>query len=84
VNVAVVVPELPSVTLTSLIVSTGGGSSSVIVPVPCPSTMVAFDAFVRLTRKVSFASSSVSLLTTTVTVFVVSPAAKVSVPVPAA
>jgi hypothetical protein len=81
--VATVVPVSPSITLTSLIVSVDGGSSSVIVPMPCPSAIVAFDGFERLTKKVSLASSSVSPLTRTVTVSVVWPAAKVSVPLAA-
>jgi hypothetical protein len=42
--------------------------------------MFALTALVRLTSKVSFASSSVSPLTSTVTVFVVSPVRKVSCP----
>ena len=42
-NVAATVPALPSVTVTSLIESAGGGSSSVIVPTPWPSAIVAFD-----------------------------------------
>ena len=41
VNVAATVPALPSVTVTSLIESAGGGSSSVIVPTPWPSAIVA-------------------------------------------
>jgi hypothetical protein len=52
----------------------------VIVPTPWPSLIVALTPFVRLTSNVSFASSSVSPLTSTVTVFVVSPVRKVSCP----
>ena len=80
VKVAATCPESPSVTVTSLIESAGSGSLSVIVPRPCPSAIVAFDGFVRLTKYVSFASSSRSLLTWTVTCFVVWPGVKVSVP----
>ena len=79
-KVAATVPELPSVTVTSLTDSAGSASSSVIVPMPCASTIVALPAFVRLTVNVSFGSSRKSPLTMTVTCFVVSPAAKVSVP----
>ena len=43
VNVAVVVPVLPSTTVRSPIDSAGAGSSSVIVPAPVPSASVAFD-----------------------------------------
>ncbi len=76
--------RLPSVTVASVIASVGVASSSVIVPTPWGSAIVAFDPFERLTAKVSFTSSSVSPLTSTVTCFVVSPAAKFSVPLPAA
>jgi hypothetical protein len=43
--------------------------------------MAALLGLERLTKKVSFGSSSVSPLTSTVTVFVVCPAVKVRVPV---
>ena len=72
-KVALTVPALPSVTVTSSIESVGSGSSSVIVPTPWPSAIVAFVGFERLTKNVSFASSSRSPLTSTVTVFVVWP-----------
>ena len=49
VNVAVTVPELPSVTETLSIVS-GGRSSFVIVSTPCESAIVALLAALRLTR----------------------------------
>ena len=41
VKVALVVPALPSVTVTSLIEMVGGASSSVMVPTPWPSAIVA-------------------------------------------
>ena len=69
VKVAVTVPVLPSVTVTSLIESVGSGSSSVMVPTPWPSAIVALIGLVRLTKKVSLASSSRSPLTRTVTGF---------------
>jgi hypothetical protein len=84
VKLAITVPKLPSVTVTSLTENEGRGSLSLIVPRPCPSAIVAFVGFVRLTKKVSFDSSSRSPLTSTVTCFEVWPAAKVSVPEPAA
>ena len=43
VNVAVVVPALPSETETSLTERTGSGSSSVMVASPEPSPIVAFE-----------------------------------------
>ena len=81
VKIALIVPELPSVTATSLIESAGVPSSSVMMPVPWLSRNVALDGLERLTKKVSFASSRRSPLTDTVTDLVVSPAANVSVPV---
>src|SRR4051812_37184734 len=45
---------------------TTSAGSSVIIPSPCASAMVALVGFERLTMKVSFASLSVSLLTRTV------------------
>ena len=77
---AFVVPESPSVTVTSLTASDGRASSSVIVPTPCASAIVAFVGLVRLRKKFSSASSSRSPLTRTVTCFVVWPAVNVSVP----
>ena len=79
-NVAVVVPALPSVTVTSSIDRVGGASSSVIVPAPWPSAIVALAGLDRSTENVSLASSSRSPLTATVNVCVVCPAANVSVP----
>src|ERR1044071_7169989 len=55
-------------------------SSSTIVPIPCPSAIVALVALVRLTKKLSLPSTTVSPMTTTATVFVVSPGLKVRVP----
>jgi hypothetical protein len=80
VKAAFVVPELPSVTVTSLIESAGSGSSSVIVPTPWLSVMVAFTAPERFRVKVSLSSSIVSPRTGTVMVPVVEPATMVSVP----
>jgi hypothetical protein len=74
---AFTVPELPSVTVASAIeIRT---SSSAIVPVPLPAT-VAPAGFERLSVNVSAGSEVVSPLTRTVTVLLVSPGAKVSVP----
>ena len=89
VKVAVVVPELPSATLTSLIdkLGVGGGaavSTSVIVPVAVVRAIVAPLAEDSATEKVSFASATVSRVTLIVTVFEVSPAAKVREPEAAA
>ena len=63
-------------------VTVGASSSSVIVPVPVPAVLdtVAFVGLLRATTTVSFGSSVVSPRTDTVTVLLVSPAAKVSVP----
>ncbi len=81
---ALVVPASPSVTVASPIDTVGSVSSSVIVPTPCASAIVAFEGRLRLTKKLSVASSSRSPLTMTVTVCVVTPAAKFSVPAAAA
>jgi hypothetical protein len=80
VKTAFVVPVWPSVTATSLIERVGMPSSSVIVPIPCASAIVALPGLVRLRKNVSFASSIVSPLTRTVTVRVVWPAVKVTDP----
>ena len=48
VNVAVVVPALPSVTVTSSTDRVGGASSSVIVPSPEPSAIVALDGLLSV------------------------------------
>ena len=55
-----------------------------MVPVAWPVAMVAPEAPASLTAKVSLASTTVSPVTATVMVLLVSPAAKVSVPVLAA
>ena len=54
-----------------------------MVPVAAPSAMVAPEGLARLTVKVSLASTAVSPVTGMVMVLVVSPAAKVMVPVSA-
>ncbi len=77
VKLAAVVPLFPSSTETSLIVIETG-SSSVIVPTPWASAIVALAGLVRLTLKVSLFSFRVSPLTVTATVLVVWPGAKVS------
>jgi hypothetical protein len=84
VKTALVVAMLPSGTVTSSIETLGAASSSLIVPTPSPSAMVALIGAVRLTVKVSSASESVSPTTSTVTVFEVSPVRNVSVPLAAA
>ena len=77
-KVALAVPALPSVTVTSSTESDGSGSSSVIVPRPWPSAIVAFEAPERPTVKVSSISSSASPIRATSTVFEVWPGVKVS------
>jgi hypothetical protein len=77
---AVTVPVFPSVTVALPIDTAGRGSSSVIVPRPSPSSMVALTGFESSTLNVSLSSSSVSPLTSTETVCVVSSGRKVSVP----
>jgi hypothetical protein len=51
-----------------------------IVPSPCPSAIVAFVGFVRLTKKVSSGSASVSPMTWTLTIWLVSPGKNMRVP----
>ena len=77
-KIALTVPALPSVTVTSLIEMVGAASSSVIVPMPWPSRMVALVGLVRFTKKVSLISSSRSPWTWTVKVCVVTPGLKVT------
>ncbi len=77
---SVVVPELPSATATSLIESAGTASSLVIVPRPWLSEIGAFVGALRSTVRVSFASYFTSPFTVTLTGWVVTPGAKVSVP----
>lgn len=67
-KVAVVVPLLPSLTLTSSIDRAGCASSLTIVPRPCPSLTVAPVTLLTLTKNVSSGSASVSPLTSTVKV----------------
>ena len=79
-------PVLPlaSVTVTALFDSTMPRvSSSVMVPVAVASPMSAPVAPLSVSVSVSFASSTWSPVTFTVTVFEVAPAAKLSVPLPA-
>ena len=57
-----------------------GTSSLVMVPRPWLSAMVALVAPLRLTKKVSFASGTVSAITGTVIVRVVWPGVKLSAP----
>ena len=81
-NVRFVEPLSPSATLGESIESVGVASSSVIVPVPVPTVldMAAFVGLLNVTTTVSFASSSVSPSAATLKVWLVVPAAKVSVP----
>ena len=79
-NVKVVVPALPSATLTSLIDSVGAASSLVIVPRPLPSLMVALVGAERSTVKVSLASKTASRQTVTTTFWVVVAARKFRAP----
>ena len=67
-NTALIVPALPSTTVTSLIDSEGSGSSLTMVPTPWPSATMALITLVTLTKKVSDGSLSVSPLTSTVKV----------------
>ena len=76
-------PLSPSVTLGDEIDSPEP-SSLVIVPVPVAEAIEALEAPLSCTSTVSADSWSVSPLTATVTVFAVSPAANVSVPVASA
>ena len=83
VKFAAVVPELPSMTVTSLIETLGVASSSTIVTTPCPSPSSLCPSAgrsVSVTLNVSSNSSMLSLLIGTVKVLVVSPGAKFSVP----
>jgi hypothetical protein len=48
-KLALLFPVLPSMIATSLIESDGGGSSSMIIPVPLPSAIVALTGFERTT-----------------------------------
>ena len=64
----------------SVIESVGTGSSFRIIPLPCPSSIVALVGLDKFTKKVSSASLSASPLTFTVTDLEVSPGSKVKVP----
>src|SRR6266508_3674063 len=77
------VTEGNSGTVASPIESAGKPSSSVIVPRPCPSTIVALTGLERLTKYVSSSSSIVSPFTVTATGRVVRPGWKVRVPLAA-
>ena len=84
VNIALVVPLLPSVTLTAAGDKDTTGelaalSSSVIVALAVPRAMVAPDGFDRVTVKRSLDSTVVSPMTETVASFLVSPGLKVKV-----
>ena len=79
-KIAFAVPLLPSATVTSPIVMLGALSSSVIVPIPWPSAIVALTGSDRLAKKVSSISSRVSLVVCTVSVRVVVPGLKTRLP----
>ncbi len=83
VSVAVRVAVPPSVTVASPRLITTAPSSFRIVPVACPSAIVAFTAFDRFTRNVSSGSTVLSPLTATVIVPVVAPAGIVALPLTA-
>ncbi len=78
---SVAVPALPSATATSSIESTGTPASSLpIVPMPWLSEIVALTGALRLTTRISSGSFFTSPFTVTLTGWVVTPGAKVSVP----
>ena len=83
VTIALLVPELPSNTVTSAIENDGSASSFVIDPIACASAIVALTGALRLTWNVSSSSNSTSPLMVTFTVALVVPAANVAVPVAA-
>ncbi len=76
VKVADLVPELPSATVTSLMLK--DVSSLTMVPSPDPSAMVAPTGAESTATKLSFGSPTVSPFTVTETVFVVSPGPKLT------
>jgi len=80
VNTAFVVPAFPSLTVASPIDRAGGPSSSTMVPTPRASEIVALTGAERFTKNVSLFSSVASSSTATVTVALVWPGVKVSVP----
>ena len=81
-KVAGVVPELPSVTVASVIVIVGGASSSLMVTMPVPSSMVALVGVESVTERVSLGSSARSPTMVTGTTRLVANGAKVIVPDP--
>ncbi len=83
VNVAGVVPLLPSVTDASVIVIVGGASSSLMVTMPTLSSMVALDGFESVTLNVSLASTARSPTIVTGTSWLVWNGLNVIVPDPA-
>ena len=78
-----VVPVSPSLTDTLLMETTGAASSFVIVVVALAVPTVRFVGLLNVSTMVSSVSNTVSPVMVTTTVFVVSPAAKLSVPVAA-
>ena len=80
-NVAVVVPASPSVTVTLSTLTVGIGSLSTIVPTPWLSAIVAFIGLERVATNVSSNSSWVSPTTATTIVRVSTPGLNVSVAV---
>ena len=82
VTVTVVAPALSSteLELRASPIAPGKASLSVIVPSAVVSLMLAFEALLRVTVNVSSVSSRTSSVTLTSTVFEVSPAANVRVP----
>ena len=79
-KVSVEVPVSPSAIDWSSMLTSGIGSSFVMVPRPELSKMFAFVAFDRSSVRVSSGSWVLSPLTVTFTVFVVWPGSNVSVP----
>jgi hypothetical protein len=80
VKLRVAVPVSPSATEPPVIEIAGAGSSSTIVPTPCPSPIVALVGLLRSTENVSSSSSVSSPRTGTSTVFDVWPGLKVRSP----
>ena len=79
----IVVAPSPSPTLSSFtvnVIAVGAPSSSVIVPVPVAVPIVAFAALLNVATTVSFDSFRTSPVTDTSKVWLVVPAANVSVP----
>ena len=80
VKLAVVVPLTGSVTVASPMLKLGAAVASRMVPVPLAWAMLPALGAERFSAKASVPSYSASAFTATVTVLLVSPAAKVSVP----